>query len=831
MNRKEQIEQLALAGFKPLPVKPGEKHPYVKWTDYRDRPTWPALASEFTESRGVWSILGGVTGWIVLDLDNEAAVQLWESRLDIHPAAPEPGHPPTVRTRQGYHLYFKIPVGSKWAGWTWQSDPEAVELGARYEVLADGNGVVMPPSQHAEDRSFTYEWLVGPEHAGDAPDALRKPTRAQIATLPGAMVDSTLAHQLRQLPAEGGRDVWMARVAGHLASWIPYQDAYLGILHTLNLALPAPLDPTEIDKKIGLWIKEHTKTKHQHNEESGWLVGTGGTIDTEVRISHGKDEEVTYESAEWADFDIRVKGVIDDGQQRTFVVDFYHKSGRVRPGLMVNPGLFGRSAELTTWLAAQGGSIFQPINDAHKDVPETRRLLRYLGGQDAPAYQAVDYLGWNDNVGFVTHEGVLTVDGIRPHEGVCPHPHLMDWAPYRYGEVEEATAVDVLRRVLTFQDETVTSVFASWWVMALLKGQYKSSLFPFMALEAPSESGKTRGFFAMMVALAGNAQGHGQSTAAATRDMVAGHRNGIVWLDDLTDATEIVDLIRQATSEGTRSKKGQDRTKTETIRLVSPMLVSGEGLGQVMSEKAMRDRAIRLTAPSPTDRRSESDPERPQWDDVLALYQEWEGDLTRVSGTLVRLVLAQAHRLDELSALRGAAGRHRDKMSVLRMGARVLAEITGDTSHIDRVDSYVNAQVDEGAVNYALMEIVPWSLRSRGMPGTARGHQPVYMDDDGTVWVSVERLADEWHARSGLAPRQKQLGSAESIRQELTANGCDGRGTLKVTEDARAAGGKQTKRRYVALPQAISALVVERTGTGEHETDEPVFSVTADHDE
>jgi len=92
----------------------------------------------------------------------------------------------------------------------------------------------------------------------------------------------------------------------------------------------------------------------------------------------------------------------------------------------------------------------------------------------------------------------------------------------------------VLDEVLTYHDETVTSVFGAWWAACLLKPQIEvaTSLFPFVAIEAPSESGKTNGFFQMMTQLNGNTRGETQPTKAALRDMAAAHRNGIVWVDD-----------------------------------------------------------------------------------------------------------------------------------------------------------------------------------------------------------------------------------------------------------------------------------------------------------
>lgn len=793
-----EMTKLAGMGFRPLPVKPGEKHPYIEWTKYRDRPSWPALAGHFTKDIGFWTVLGSTTGWIVLDCDNQAAYDLWTTRLsvdDLDVAG-------RVQTRKGWHFYFR--VNQPWPGWTWRSDPEAVELDAHYEVLGEGNGVMLPPSRHAEDRSFVYEWVTPPDDAPQAPEALRKPTKGQD----GATVTSMLSHSLATLPQEGGRDIWMTKVAGHLASWIPYEDAFVGLLQVINQALPDPLTEEEIGKKVGVWRKEREKTKYRHDEEAGWLVGDGRRLLTECR---GGGDAPSY-SAEWADFDIKVKGVIDDGDQKTYVVDFFHKNGFIRRGMRVKPAVFGRVSDLTVWLIGQGGTIMPPRTDAYASHGESRRLYRYLLSQKAPAYQAVDHLGWVPGAGFITHEGVLRPGGLSDHEGICPDPKLVNWAKYNYGEVTESEALDVFQQVLSFQDETVTSVFASWWAMAILKGQYKASVFPFFALESGSESGKTNGFFAMMVALSGNQLGHGQSTVAAMRDHVSAHRNGVVWLDDVTDTGGgVADIIRQATSEGSRSKKAGDRHGTEDVKLLSPILVSGEGMGSIMSEKAMRDRAIRMAVPSPIHRKSLVDPNQPQWNDVLALYAKYDGDLTKVAGTLVRQILARATLLTKLPELKTSGGRHEDKAAILRMGAIVLADVTGDEGHIQRVNNWLDDQADEGAINYATREIIPWFLRDNHIPDNAKGHPAAFADPENIVWVSPEKLADAWRKRGGLSDREKVLGDEEAIKKELKALGCVG-SKVKIVGDTRAMGGKKEGRRYVELDLVTSRYILDRCG-------------------
>lgn len=787
------MSQMAELGLKPLPVKPGEKHPYIEWTKYRDRPSWPALASHFKPGIGIWTPLGQATGWIVLDLDNAAALSLWTKRLSgLHSTAG------IATTRKGVHWYFKIPAGVPWAGWTWRSDPEAVELDAHYEVLADGNGVMTPPSHHADDPSFQYEWDVWPDPTIMAPELLRKPKERQR----GAITTGMLSQLLRDPPREGGRDVWMASVAGHLAKWLPHEDAYLSLLHLINDALPEPLEADEIDKKRGIWLKEHEKAYRDYEEDAGYLAGTGVTLMTECTAG----QDAPNYGAEWADFDIKAIGKMDTDDRLIYVVDFHHKSGFIRRNMQLDPRIFSQANTMTAWLVSQGGTVMPPRNDAHQNHNAAARLFRYIRAQDPPAFSTVDHLGWSD-AGFVTHEGTLRPSGLVTDNGVRPQPGLTGVVQYRYGEVPEEEALDVLRAVLTFQDEQVTSVFAAWWAMAILKGQYKTPLFPFMAIEAGSGSGKTTGFFAMMVQLIGNAEGHGQSTIAAMRDSVSGHRNGIVWIDDVSDPAAVADIIRQATSEGSRSKKSTDRTKTESMTLRSPILISGEDLGTMMDEKAMIERAVQLDVPSPIDRMSLIDPTRPQWDDIKALNVRYEDDLTRVAGTLVRLVLGNATLLPQLPELKVGNSRHADKLAILRMGARIVSAVTGDPTHVTRVDEWVQAQADPGEYNTVILRVIPWALMDLSYPSTALYHQPAFTDYNGIVWVSPERLAMKWHNRSNLSTRDRGLGSERNIREQLKKAGSGASKNHKIEP-----GDGAPVRRYIACTPDASAVVRKLMG-------------------
>lgn len=816
--RDERVEQqwreLYEQGVWVFPLPAGGKNPGelgIKWKQTwidKNRNPYPQLAAAQFDAEGLWLATGQISKRVVLDIDKPEAGDFWRDR--IGPAVFDAAL--RVNTGKGYHLHFRIPADDD-APFASHSDND---LG--YDFRADGGGVVIPPTVHESGR--IYEWVDG--ELFDAPDALRHPAREPVSNVkslerarerrtPG----STLAGLLADPPQEGGRNNWLTKVGGHLAVlWpSPMQDGYLQLMQYIGTNLPQPLEDGEIAKTAeSVWDREKSHaTDLSCPPESGWLSGREGKLYT-----RRKGEDGNIYAVEWADFDLTARRVVQESGERVFYVDVRtaHTTYANEP---LRAEVLGSINRLNVWLAAHHIGIVGHPQDLCK-VAYGTRLIRYLLAQNPDSAQIAEHYGHQEDGTFLTPDGLIEGGGVVPYRSVIPAAHLPGWVGYHYGTCPADEAVGVLREVLTFQEETVASVFGSWWAMALLKGRYPASLFPFMMLEAGSESGKTTGFFAQMVALAGSKDGAGQHTGASFRDAVAAHRNGIAWLDDLTDVSggQVVDMIRQATSEGTRGKKGLDSKATERVTLLSPILVSGEGSGSMMSEKAMHDRAVRLTFESPKNRMSRHNPDRPQWDDVVALTTRYGGHtegLTAVAGTLVAQVLSRDSMLSLLPALRPAgAGRHADKMAILRMGARVLADVTGHPHHWARVDAWVEVQVDTGAANLAVNEIIPWALRSAGggVPTSAKAWQPAYRDgDDDTVWVSIPRLADSWHGRHNLTPRERQLGSEDAIRAELKSLGADTHSKLKYTGMADNPG---EKKRYVQLPVDMSRLILERAG-------------------
>lgn len=633
---------------------------------------------------------------------------------------------------------------------------------------------------------------------------------------------STLAALLANAPdGASGRNNWLTRVAGHLAKVIPWQDGYEALLAAIDAGLAVPYESTDaggIHKlAVSVWETEQRGKIAGDGElprqETGWLAGDGEKLWCLVEI--GKDAAKTTKLVECSDFDMRVVGVhIDSDAGTQYRV---HVNGRLSGGFdtTVAAAMFGAPRELNPWLSNRRLHFYDIKGDIGNGT-DGQRLSIYLGQQslEAPELHIVDYLGWHEPAGgFVTHEGVITAGGLEPSTWV-PNAKLskVDDRQHTYGfnrTAEDATRL--LREVLTFHDETAASVFGAWWAACLLKPQImaKTALFPFMALEAPSESGKSTGFFSLMIQLNGAVKLQTAPTIPTMRDAMAANRSGIVWADDMDDMKKVYELLRQATAEGTKSKKAMDHTTTINIPLVAPVVISGEGFQELHEERALIDRSIVLTVPSPAGRQSLYG-DYSQWDDIIEVRNTYGDRLNHMAGWYVQGALQNLDVLDELTRLRVGNGRHGDKLGIVRMGARLLDRLThSEGTHTQRVDAWVDTQ-EPAEGDYLLNAILPTLWRRDLYSRTSRQFAAVYMDPTGIIWFHEGRVADAWRDLNRHDPRALQLGSPAAITNQR-AHAEIAQSQTRAIESGR----NPRRKRYFALSEQQSQAVIERAGYGD----------------
>lgn len=833
MTTLEQAKLLDALGFNIVPASTTDKMPILPWKGYQTERTSGKLAGWFGGAKGnqhaLCIITGKVSGVAVLDVDSAAALDLMvevigQEALD---AAPHCRSPKAARKGEGVgHYYFAIPEGETIRNRQNHDD----ENDLHWDIRGEGGIAIMPPS-------IGYEWVRPPE-AGQIPVFPKslltfiEKEKNEVEKATGGR--SMLAHLLANPGVVNGRNIgrneWFTRVMGHYAKeYVKRPDMYaLELERTFKIACDIDSDHEftrrEAEKAArSVWDSENAKPVNQKEcgEETGYLVGGDDRILAQVRRKDSDgNSEIDFEP--WADFDIRALGVVEDDEaHRTYDVEVLRLRQSDSRRALLPAKVLSDSRKLTAWLGELGVGIMPPDQIFPRTGASNERLRRYIEAQEPPHFEVVPALGWKDD-GFVTHEGVIRADGLHGFGKHRPDPRLINWAQYRYGFGDRETAIKVLKEILTFHDETVTAVFGSWWVACILKPQIHrvTSQFPFMALEAPSESGKTTGFFPMMLALGGNTQGQIDPTRASLRDFISAHHSGIVWIDDLSDTGYLMDLLRQATGEGSVAKKGEDRMSQEVVQLVAPICISGEAL-QLHHQKALMDRAVMLDVPSPTSRVSKRDPERKQWLDILDMRSR-HPDLSEFSGTLVAEVLSRKGMVSDIPSLvPDAHGRWGDKIAVVRMGARLLADMVDDPRIVERVEKWVEDQEFFGNENTLTMKLIPTALSRTGWQNKPKGPEgrwpatPAFKDMDGTIWFSPRLLA-EWWSELKHGRVEARVESEEALVQQARALGLGG--TAQIGRKKFRLGGDQGGGlvMYWKLTPDLAKSVMDRSEGDSH---------------
>lgn len=814
----DEARRLASWGFNVLPAKHGGKAPIVSWAKFQDRRTDPQLGGWFSGGeRNYWIATGSISQVLVLDIDNEAAEAHWRNELEAY-TDDEGRHildrTAAVRTRNGHHYYFRLPPNTPVASWSHHKD----ELS--FDVRADGTGVIAPPSVH--ETGHVYAWVRDPDDGiEDLVPQLRGPSAGGGGgggggtTSPRSVLTKLLTKQIPQ--REGGRNDWFTQVCGHYAKQFRTQeDAYQLHVWQAYDRMEDPHPREEAEKTVrSVWNKEQRKDedgRSQATEANGYLVPGNSELLTPCLIKQG--EQTTETLMQWADFDVRAVGVVEsESDPRVYDVVVYRKRQEDQRPDLLPAKTIADPKSLAAWLANHGVSIGPPNAKQLTNVRENTRLLRYIESQTPPHFQTVPALGWWGDE-FICHEGVIRADGLHGFNGRKPAVHLRTRARHRYGMAETLEeARRVLNEVLTYHDETVAAVFGSWWAATLLKPLIKAqfSQFPIMAIEAPSESGKTTGMFPMLLELGGSTEGQSLSTKAAMTRNLADHNTGIVWIDDANDLDHLDELLRAVTGDGYIKKMAEDRTNTVVEELVAPVLLSGEALGR-SDQKATADRRITLPVPSPVDRRSLKDPTRPQWDDIRALRAQYP-ELSAIAGTVMQLAAGCTDEIEVVRAASASGRRYQHKLTILLIGARVLTRMTGDKKWATLVGEWVAEHGGEQTSHNTLVEkLLPRALMNLGVPtrpqsgGFNSPPTPAFLAE-GVVWFNVPALAVWWekdqHGR--VDPRTETAKSLELQRKAIAAESSDEMRKKVFRLNTDPSG---PKAKYWALPDELTDYVV-----------------------
>ncbi|MEU9187574.1 bifunctional DNA primase/polymerase [Streptomyces sp. NPDC048484] len=820
-------------GLVVFPLVRGGKNPGtdfgIKWKEdwvSPGRPTFPALWDIFeTGTYGLWLATGQCSKRVVLDIDSVEAERYWRGKIGeaVYNRALKVTSGRVKGGFTGHHLHFRIRQDDErpWLGHSSEGssseDGTPSETGA-YDFRADGGGVVLPPSIHKT--GVRYAWRVG--ELQDAPECLRKenqPKRVK-AKAGGRTASADEAVRKLMLPPddEGRGNNWLTSVAGTMAKVFHKEELYRAVLWNINQASEDPIDEGDFNKTAeSIWTAEQEQGE-RHEQGNGWLVGDGERLFTLVEVGQGDEKKLI--PAEWSNFDVKVTGIATrlDGT-RTYDLDMT-VDGRTIRDIEFDPTIISQEARLTGWLAARGALVLAAPFDKYSFYPQRVRLAKYLMSQDAPESLIVDHLGWSkQHRQYITNTGVILAGATEEarFNGVRPHRDAVRDAKVRYGfEATPAEAVEILREVLTWHDEEATSLIGAWLMMVILRGQYTEHVKPGLQIDAHSGSGKST-LMRMVLQLIGYTRKGGNWTRAALEDALASNLNGVVWLDDKEISEEFQTIIRQASTGGGKQKKRAGEGSEDGGRdYVAATVITSEGMPDTWNtQQANRDRFIRIGLPKVTDRMSLKDPSRQQIEDINELWgARWGEDFTRVAGSLTAEVL---RHLDAVEPIRGGS-REEQKYALLRNGARVLARVLDDESHLARVEQWIGKQGSRGNASTVTLEAIPTVWRSLGFPvsaGVDGKSVPVavYRDGEGgSFWVNAAKLADAFATLpDGKGDRMKALMSQTGISNELRAIGA-GPGESKRT----GLYGKGAVLKYREIPERYTEEI-HKIATGDTE--------------
>ena len=226
-------------GLSVIPMS-ADKRPTIKWKEYQDRrPTFTEICSWKWDNIAI--VTGAVSGLAVIDCDTVALAQWWAANREPTPAV--------VKTKRGYHFYYKHPGGQVQNG---------TKIEGRYDVRGDGGYVLCPPATHSNGR---YEWATATDgtkkrliHPSELPafrPEWRPPTPAS-AMASNKNIRDGVAYiaKIHARAGQGGHDATYRAVQVLKAAGLTETDAYMALEEWNDTNAEPPWRRNELLHKI-----------------------------------------------------------------------------------------------------------------------------------------------------------------------------------------------------------------------------------------------------------------------------------------------------------------------------------------------------------------------------------------------------------------------------------------------------------------------------------------------------------------------------------------------------------------------------------------------------
>ena len=830
-----------LAGKEPMQGSHGVKE---ATTDPRQIEKWAKLYPDC-------NVGGATTGKLVFDVDPRTGGR-WETVKDL----PKTRRHLSGRGDGGGHLVYALTDKQIQAGVRTNAKPfEGVDVKS-----GSGSYIVLPGSRHPEGHRLLYTSDNNPiVFASDELCDMVNNSRG-AGSGPGGADESTVRSLLTTLlsnppQTEGERNNWLTRVAGHYAKQYRQQpDVYWTQVNIANSLMRYPLDDDEVAKTGGsIWNSELSAHPERDlldelEEDSGWLTSGDYCL---IAAGYPSKQDSSPIPMQWSNFDLRLVSVLQDPDDDSLTYEMLLRlqADQTEAPIYITGADFGDPRSLRKILASRSAIVSEPDHPVHRKPDWASRLHKYVRSQAAPTTIRAAHLGWSESEeGYLTLDGVIDANGSRSYSNTRPDPALRQSGSVhqQYGMAADlATACDILSRVVEFHDDEVVAIFGSWWAANWCKHLLRRycTMFPVMAIEAASESGKTTGFFSLMTQLSGSTIGEGHFTVPTLRNALAANYNGITWVDDLDNPKAMHELIRVLTSSGALTKMSANSMDAVTYNLVGSLIISGESL-EIRGEKALLDRCIILEPPNPTGRMSRRPgfEHQSQWLDVIELRNQLQalGGGQQLAGHFMAAVLQVAPTINQLAQdlqLKLPSGRTGERLLALSVGSHLLDYLldgardtnvlTAGSEMARRIDAYIARitkpidvnELDEDTDRERIMRPIGSNdnaLTLRVLPAyfnavrnpERRGR--IAFEEDDEIWFNVKQLAYWWterhHGRINTRLESEDALTAQIRALRSTTPGAIRPGRARIHED------DNRVHRFWIISGDLAKIVLMRAG-------------------
>jgi hypothetical protein len=204
---REQAEFYRLRGFNPLPSRPDDKRPMLKYADMWSACLLPRVFDRFATSN-IQIMTGRAWGLLVIDLDGPEAVEKWETM------GPCPRTWVSHSGGGGRHVWFTIPTSgpSLPKAVLWKGDGKHSAI----ERLCDQSLVMAPPSIHPKT-GRRYRWLG--KHNSPIVVPMPAPCPSWVLQLAPVAAERPLVAVHPAPPTSASRRTAAGRVTGPRMSW------------------------------------------------------------------------------------------------------------------------------------------------------------------------------------------------------------------------------------------------------------------------------------------------------------------------------------------------------------------------------------------------------------------------------------------------------------------------------------------------------------------------------------------------------------------------------------------------------------------------------------